>query len=349
MTESTALVTLQQAADDLKARDWTPSVELAQSLVRSAQIALQDDSHPRRAVEVKDVLKFIAQQFRRRNATLLEGNLIVRQRLGTEYELGLRLREAKADGRMHRGGRPRREKPLSQAEGFHLLDIGVNWQDSAEFQRLTRHAWADYEPLIQDRLNSHELSTDWLLGVCKQFCQPAEPAWPEPAAGTYDVIYADPPWRYDFVQSDSRAIENQYPTASTDELCALTVPAAEAAVLFMWATNPKLAEALRVVEAWGFSYRTNLVWVKDRFGMGYYAREQHELLLVAKRGDYPAPVGTEQLSSVIQAPRARHSEKPAEVYDMIERMYPNGQYLELFARIAWAGNWTTWGFDFGDT
>ena len=96
----------------------------------------------------------------------------------------------------------------------------------------------------------------------------------------YGVVYADPPWRYDHAEAGNREIENQYPTLSLDEIKALDVPAANDCVLFLWATSPKLAEAMQVVEAWGFTYRTCAVWVKDRIGMGYYFRQRHELLLV---------------------------------------------------------------------
>ena len=107
------------------------------------------------------------------------------------------------------------------------------------------------------------------------------------------VIYADPPWRYDASQSPSRRIDNHYPTMALEEIKALAeqgeVPAADDAVLFLWATPPLLPEALEVMAAWGFTYRTCMVWVKDRIGMGYYARQRHELLLIGKRGSLPVP------------------------------------------------------------
>lgn len=99
----------------------------------------------------------------------------------------------------------------------------------------------------------------------------------------YEVIYADPPWRYDFSKSNSREIENQYPTMSVDEICSLKVPTADNAVLYLWATAPKLLEALRVMDAWGFEYKTNAVWDKQIIGMGYWFRGQHELLLVVEK------------------------------------------------------------------
>jgi hypothetical protein len=77
--------------------------------------------------------------------------------------------------------------------------------------------------------------------------------------GKYTLIYADPPWRYDFSQTDSREIENQYPTMDIDSICNLPINALadNDCILFLWGTNPKLREALLVIEAWGFEYKTN--------------------------------------------------------------------------------------------
>lgn len=158
----------------------------------------------------------------------------------------------------------------------------------------------------------------------------------------YAVIYADPPWRYDFSPTDARAIENQYPTMDTADIAALDVPAADDAVLFMWATNPKLTQAFEVLKGWGFEYVTNMVWVKDRIGMGYYARSRHELLLIAKRGQLATPEPSNRPNSVIQAKRGRHSAKPDEVYDLLEQMYPGLPKVELFCRTPREG-WDAWG------
>lgn len=159
----------------------------------------------------------------------------------------------------------------------------------------------------------------------------------------FPVLYADPPWQYEHVETtDLRAIENQYTTMTAGALADLAVPVAEHAVLFLWATNPKLPEALSVMDAWGFAYRTNMVWVKDRIGMGYYARGQHELLLIGKRGELPVPAPSDRPASVIQAPRTEHSAKPEIVYDLIERMYPGLAKVELFQREPRDG-WVGWG------
>lgn len=165
-----------------------------------------------------------------------------------------------------------------------------------------------------------------------------------PTDKRYPIIYADPPWRYDFSRSNSRGIENQYPTMSIDEICDLPVNeiCTDDAVLFMWTTSPKLEEALMVLCAWDFSYLTNMVWVKDKIGMGYYARQQHELLLIATRGKLPVPKPMNRVSSVIRAARTEHSKKPKEAYEVIERMYPEYEKIELFSREQREG-WEVWG------
>lgn len=161
--------------------------------------------------------------------------------------------------------------------------------------------------------------------------------------GSFDIIYADPPWRYDFSKSDNRKIENQYPTMELQDICALRVPSADDSTLLLWTTGPKLLEALEVIKAWGFLYRTNLVWVKDKIGMGYYIRGRHELLLLAIKGRPKVPATIDRQDSVILAARGEHSEKPQLVYTLIESSYPDSKYLELFARQKHSNKWTVWG------
>jgi N6-adenosine-specific RNA methylase IME4 len=128
------------------------------------------------------------------------------------------------------------------------------------------------------------------------------------------------------------------------DICSLPVAdlATDEAILFVWTTSPYLVEALQVVLAWGFKYKTNIAWVKDKVGLGYVVRNRHELLLVATRGDIPSPLPANRPSSVIEAPRREHSRKPDEAYELIERMYPELPKIELFARQARPG-WACWG------
>ena len=169
---------------------------------------------------------------------------------------------------------------------------------------------------------------------------------PLAVAVKFPVIYADPPWRYENppMGATSRSIENHYPTMSLEEICALPVGdiTTDDAILYMWATAPKLAECMKVLEAWGFDYRTNFVWVKDKIGMGYHARSQHEILLVAKKGSIPPPAVADRVSSVVMADRGEHSAKPVQFYELIESFYPTLPKIELFCRSPRDG-WAVWG------
>jgi N6-adenosine-specific RNA methylase IME4 len=165
-------------------------------------------------------------------------------------------------------------------------------------------------------------------------------------AAPFGVVYADPPWRYEHVKTNSRQIENHYETANLEEIKGhwREVNFADDCVLFLWATSPKLGEAFGVLAAWGFEYRTCMVWVKDRVGMGYYARQRHELLLIARRGLPPVPGEGVRPDSVVEAPRTEHSAKPERFYELIEAMYPEARKLEMYSRSPREG-WEASGYE----
>jgi len=165
---------------------------------------------------------------------------------------------------------------------------------------------------------------------------------PIPIGENYSIIYADPPWRYEYPISTSRKVEQQYPTMDLKDIKELQIPCDGNALLFLWATAPKLTEALEVMDAWGFIYRTNAIWDKEKIGMGYWFRGQHELLLVGVKGDFPPPNAKQRVSSVFRIPRTKHSEKPKEIRDLITKWYPNNRKIELFAREKIPG-WEVWG------
>jgi N6-adenosine-specific RNA methylase IME4 len=167
----------------------------------------------------------------------------------------------------------------------------------------------------------------------------------------YGVIYADPPWRfepYSRITGMDRAADNHYPTSTTEEIKALAVAsiAAPDCSLWLWSTAPMRRQAYGVIEAWGFTYKSQIVWVKNRIGTGYWFRNQHELLLIGTRGHIPAPAMGTQVPSVIEAPAGRHSEKPAVFYEIIERYFPTLPKIELHARSAVARpGWDVWGLE----
>jgi N6-adenosine-specific RNA methylase IME4/ParB-like chromosome segregation protein Spo0J len=163
----------------------------------------------------------------------------------------------------------------------------------------------------------------------------------------YGVILADPPWRFEFWSQKGRtnsSADNHYPTMTLDEIKALQVPAAEDCVLFLWATVPMLLDALDVMRAWGFVYKSHCVWVKDRPGTGYWFRNSHEVLLVGTKGTVPAPAAGTQYTSVHAYPVGAHSEKPFPFTEMIDEIFPTLPKLEMFARRPVEG-WQVWGLE----
>jgi N6-adenosine-specific RNA methylase IME4 len=164
----------------------------------------------------------------------------------------------------------------------------------------------------------------------------------------FGVIVADPEWRFEPWSRETgmdRAADNHYPTTLTELIAARDVAsiAAEDCVLFLWATVPMLPHALLVMSAWGFDYRSNFTWWKDRIGTGYWNRNRHEHLLVGVRGDVPAPAPGTQWPSAFEAPVGEHSAKPAAFLQMIEEYFPSLPKIELNRRGASRPGWEAWG------
>jgi N6-adenosine-specific RNA methylase IME4 len=172
--------------------------------------------------------------------------------------------------------------------------------------------------------------------------------------GPFPLIYADPPWKFDVYSEKGldRTPDQHYPTLSDEEIIALEIygkrmdeVAGADAALLLWCTSSNIERALAVMSGWGFTYKTQAVWVKDRTGLGLVFRNKHEVLLYGTRGAMPGP--QYQPSSVFEYPRGRHSAKPPEVRAEIEKMYPDFDEqtrLELFSRDSVPG-WTHFGFE----
>ena len=153
----------------------------------------------------------------------------------------------------------------------------------------------------------------------------------------YRIIYADPPWMYDKGKALSDKygdVQKHYPPMETEKICGLPVSdlCQDDCVLFLWATAPKLPEALEVMKAWGFQYKTNIVWDKVKHNFGYYFSVRHELLLIGGKGS-SVPDVKELHDSVITIERSdKHSEKPEYFRGLIDKLYITGNRVELFAR-----------------
>ena len=159
----------------------------------------------------------------------------------------------------------------------------------------------------------------------------------------YRVIYADPPWSYNDKQDTiyhGGAVKH-YPTMTLEEICALPIPAEKDSVLFLWTTSPMLEDSFKVINAWGFKYKSSFIWDKVATAMGNYNSVRHEFLLICVRGSC-VPDVPKRLDSVMSIERTEHSRKPDEFRKMIDTLYPVGERLEMFAREAHEG-WDVWG------
>ena len=180
--------------------------------------------------------------------------------------------------------------------------------------------------------------------------------FPPLPAGQYEIIYADPPWDYKGQlqhagqgNGDTGGAVRHYPTVTLADLKTLDVSgiASDDCLLFMWATNPHLDQAIALGTAWGFAWATvAFVWDKMRVNPGFYTMSQCELCLVFKRGAIPQPRGARNVRQLVSAPRGAHSTKPEEVRRRIERMFPRQRKIELFARRR-ASGWEAWGLGCG--
>lgn len=164
----------------------------------------------------------------------------------------------------------------------------------------------------------------------------------------------DPPWAYERVSKHkklsgyvSQEGNEQYVTLSNDDLKALPVGKVVQDYVFLWTTGPFIREALDLLDSWGFEYKSQLCWYKNTgYGVGYWFRGDHELILVGKRPGAPSIRTNERslfsiMGTVLEHKRTRHSAKPDALHEIAERHFP-GPYLEIFGRRSREG-WTVLG------
>jgi N6-adenosine-specific RNA methylase IME4 len=176
----------------------------------------------------------------------------------------------------------------------------------------------------------------------------------------FQILYADPPWDYagqkqhgTAEQGTNKSVEDHYNTMKLAELKKLQIPkiCEKDALLFLWTSSPHLPQAIELMSAWEFDYKTvAFVWEKQKTNPGYYTMSQCEICLVGKRrgGQIPKPRGSRKERQFLSAMRGRHSEKPDEIRQRIQRMFPTQKKVELFARTAPDG-WAVWGNEVENT
>lgn len=162
----------------------------------------------------------------------------------------------------------------------------------------------------------------------------------------YKTIYADPPWPERGGGKIKRGADKHYSLMTVKEIMSLPIQniADDNCHLYLWTTNNYFSQALEVMKVWGFAYKTTITWVKDRIGLGQYYRGITEHCLFGVKGNLPYKIiddKRQQGKTVIIAPKTKHSEKPAEMREMIEKV-SYAPYVELFARQITPG-WDAWG------
>jgi N6-adenosine-specific RNA methylase IME4 len=332
VNEPAALAKLDQAtrllAEAKDLGDVKPIIDIAQAAAtyaRAAKLGLEAQNH---AAELK---------------------LRAERRAG---ELLIQLERGRA-GRPGNGGNA---APISSPYAAALADAGANRREANRWQLVASVPVEDFEREMHETMDAgNELTTSGLLGFAKALRRQerlndfgktsAETCAVEDlsslaARGPFRCLYADPPWQYGN-QATRASTDNHYLTMSVEDICALPIPGLVAtdAHLHLWTTNAFIFEAKRVMEAWGFEYKSCLVWVKPQMGIGNYWRVSHEFMLLGVRGD--CPFLDHSAMSWIEVERGRHSSKPEQVRALIERVSP-GPRLELFGRRLSEG-WAVWG------
>ena len=317
---------------------------------RAARVARQDgvrvlipvirESYASQLDECQAIIEFNRYRIKTGQQLYNEGKAL------KEIEMkGARQRQSTSTG----GAIPQLMENFPQAEGTtrDIIAQSIGLGSGRQWDKL--EYVAEHKPQLLSEIKPDGISIHRAYDETKREVNQAaiKPALDLPS-GVFQVFYMDPPWKYDNSGLGGSA-ESHYRTRTVDEMLAelheldFTSRMALDCVLFLWATNPLLPEALSLMGKLGFVYKTNLTWVKNKptYGkLGFYVYGQHELLLIATRGSM-LPEGKKP-ASIIYAAVKDHSRKPEEAYTIIDRMYPNTRKCELFGRKKHAG-WEVWG------
>jgi len=287
---------------------------------------------PQEAAEIADKAAALATWAKRSNAAIPVINKAVAIKLSAERKAGEML--AGMDLRKN------------QNAGHNVLpalsDFNISKMQSSRWQQMAKVPKEEFTAYVaQCDEAGREVTSNGLYKMANKHAPKNGARAPDVTDGThtdlaqlngqkFGTIYADPPWRYSN-QVTRAATDNHYKTMSVEEICAMPVAslAADKAHLHLWTTNAFIFECPKIMEAWGFEFRSTFVWVKPSMGIGNYWRNSHEIMLLGIRGGQTAISRSEM--SWIECGRGAHSSKPQQVRERSQRLSP-GPYLELFGR-----------------
>jgi N6-adenosine-specific RNA methylase IME4 len=253
------------------------------------------------------------------------------------------------DGKGSHGGN-RKSKDIVSLDG-----LGIHAKHSQRWQAMARVPQEQFELFVEEtRAAGKQLTSGAVVKLGKRSHRKKWAEDSEPTEGVvanlqdlidagskFQCIYADPPWGYSNQQTRA-STDNHYGTMTVEQIAAEPVVdvAADSAHLHLWTTNAFLFDAQRIIEAWGFEYRSCYVWVKPQMGIGNYWRVSHEFMLLGIRGKATNFLTSDQ-TSWGQFGRTSHSRKPKEIRQIIEKVSP-GPYLEMYGRERLPG-WIVYG------
>jgi N6-adenosine-specific RNA methylase IME4 len=274
--------------------------------------------------------------------------------LDARRKAGDTLQLMKERGELAERGRP---EQTSQAATYTLESIGLTRSQSSRYQQEASVPEEEYQTWLTGIVESgdRDLTASGLRKLVKRKAAKQVKIDESPSGVVGDLkvliedekkyrcIYADPPWQYGN-QGTRAATDDHYPTMTVPEICAEPIAelSDDCCLLYLWTTSGFLRESFEVIDAWGFTYKSNMVWVKPQMGIGNYVRLSHEHLMIATRGGMTT-WSESQMSwvSCVEANRTKHSEKPDIFRKIIEDM-SDGPFLELYGRKEAAG-WTVYG------
>jgi N6-adenosine-specific RNA methylase IME4/ParB-like chromosome segregation protein Spo0J len=240
---------------------------------------------------------------------------------------------------------PEREKGRARDRVAAYLGVsGRTLERAAAVVAAADRAPAQYGDLLKEMDQTRRVAGVFKKLTVRQSAEQLRQAPPPPPDGPFHVLVVDPPWDYGRSGDASHRAANPYPSMNLDRIKAEPIPqrAAADSIVWLWTTNGFLRQAFDVLNAWGFTYRTMLTWVKDTMGTGDWLRGQTEHCLMATRGK-PVVTLTNETTALHGAARG-HSRKPSEFYALVERLCPcpeNGR-VDWFSRAARPG-WVSHG------
>ena len=334
------------------------NIPSALAMLDNASRAIAEAKSVGEVKDIRDKAESVRAYLKQRGASFEAQQAAAEVKIRAERKIGAILSENLQQGRP--------SKKHSTMECFYLSDIGLTGQQSHRYQLIASLSNDDFEQFISGMKEAQqELSSAMAYRLGKRAndtARASETIAAETEAngkqyGATDLqgfvddglkfatIYADPPWQYEN-QGTRAATSRHYSTMTVDQLCEMPIAelAAEQSHLYLWTTNGFLFDSKRVIEAWGFEFKSCFVWVKPQMGIGNYWRLSHEFLLLGTRGGLVVPPSC-RVKSWMEIPRGKHSAKPDAFRHMIEKMSP-GPRLEMFCRRAMKG-WTVFGDQVG--